>query len=139
MYGTRLTEVSLHNSSIDDSVGADLLASLQECTQLTTLDIGAMSNLIGASSGIRRVLERNKDSLFNIALPVSDADLPELLPAMKECTGLTNFTCGSPQLTNESTPAIAEVLHLIPRVNVIGFHSRMATPGLSSWRPRCEA
>ena len=129
MYGTRLTEVSLHNSSIDNSGSADLLASLQECTQLKTLDIGAMSNLIGASSGIRRVLERNKDSLFNIALPVSDADLPELLPAMKECIGLTNFTCGSPQLTNESTPAIAEVLRLLPRVNVIGFHSRMDDAG----------
>ena len=72
MYGTLLTHINLHNSSLDNSGGANLLASLQECTQLQKLDIGAMSNLIGASSGLRRVLERNKDSLFFIALPVSD-------------------------------------------------------------------
>ena len=128
-YDTLLTRVDMHNSSLDDSGGADLLASLQECTQLEWLDIGAMSNLIGASSGLRQVLERNKGSLWNIALPVSDADLPELLPAMKKCTSLTNFTCGSPQLTNVSAPGIAEVLRLLPKANVIGLHSRMDDGG----------
>ena len=87
MYGTLITYVNMHNTSLDDNGGADLLASLQECTQLQKLDIGTMSNLTGASSSIRRVLERNKDSLSKILLPVSDADLPELLPAMKSCTG----------------------------------------------------
>ena len=81
------------------------------------------------SPGLRQVLERNKDSLYNIALPVSDADLPELLPAMKKCTGLRTFTCGSPQLTNKSAPAIAEVLRLLPEVDAIGLHSRMDDDG----------
>ena len=96
----------------------------------TFLDIGAMSNLIGASSGLRQVLERNKGSLRNIALPVSDADLPELLPAIKKCTSLTNFTCGSPQLTNVSAPAISEVLRLLPKVkSLVGLHSQMDDGG----------
>ena len=88
-----------------------------------------MSNLIGASSGLCRVLERNKDSLSAIAVPVSDADLPELLPAMKMCTGLTSFTCGSSQLTNESATAIAEVLRLLPKVDSVGFRSQMDDAG----------
>ena len=134
-YDTLLMSVDMHNSSLDDSGGANLLAGLEECTQLGKLDIGAMSNLIGASSGLRRVLERSKDSLYNIALPVSDADLPELLPAMKTCTGLTNFTCGSPQLTNVSAPALAEVLRLLPEVNVVGFHSRMDDGGFVKLEP----
>ena len=129
MYGPLLTYVNMHNTSLDDSAGAALLAGLQECTQLQRLDIGAMSNLIGASSGIRRILERNKDSLSSISLPVSDADLPELLPATKLCTGLTVFTCGSPQLTNKSAPAIAEVLRLLPKVNSIGLKSQMDDGG----------
>ena len=129
MYGTLFTYVNMHNSSLDDSGGADLLASLQECTQLQKLDIGAMSNLIGASSSLRQVLERNKDSLHNIALPVSDADLPELLPVVKKCSGLKHLTCGSPQLTNESAPALVEVLRLLPEVNAIGLHSRMDDEG----------
>ena len=129
MYGTLLTYVGMHNTSLDDSGGADLLESLHECTQLQKLDIGAMSNLIGASSGLRQVLERNKCSLFNIALPVSDGDLPELLPAMKKCTGLTNFTCGSPQLTNKSALGIAEVLRFLPKASTIGLHSRMDDGG----------
>ena len=129
MYGTLLTVVTLHESSIDDSGGADFLAGLQECTQLELLDIGAMSNLTGASSGLRRVLERNKYTLSNLAVPVSDADLPELLPAIKMCTALEVFHCGSPQLTNESAPAIAEVLRVLPKVDAIGFHSRMDDSG----------
>ena len=129
MYGTLVADVSMHDSSLDDSGGAVLLASLQECTRLERLDIGAMSNLIGASSGFRQILERNKGSLLNIALPVSDADLPKLLPAMKKCTGLTNFTCGSPQLTNVSAPAIAELLRLLPEVSVVGLHSQMDDGG----------
>ena len=129
MYGTLVAEVSMHDSSVDDSGGAVLLASLQECTQLGRVDIGAMSNLIGASSGLRQVLERNKGSLRSIALPVSDADLPELLPAIKKCTSLTHFTCGSPQLTNISAPAIAEVLHLLPKVTVVGLHCQMDDGG----------
>ena len=129
MYGTLVADVSMHDSSLDNSGGAILLASLQECTQLERLDIGAMSNLIGATSGFRQVLERNKGSLWNIALPVSDEDLPELLPAMKMCTGLTNFTCGSPQLTNVSAPAIAEVLRLLPNVGLVGIHSQMDDGG----------
>ena len=129
MYGPLLTYVNMHNTSLDDSGGADLLSGLQECTQIQRLDIGAMSNLIGASSGIRRVLERNKDSLSKICLPVSDADLPELLPATKLCTGLKGFTCGSPQLTNKSAPAIAEVLRLLPKVHSIGLKSRMDDSG----------
>ena len=80
MYGPLLKEVSCHNSTVDDSRSVDFLTSLQECTQLERLDLGAMSNLIGASSGIREVLERNKDSLSNISVPVSDSRLPELLP-----------------------------------------------------------
>ena len=129
MYSTLVTCINMHNTTLDDSGGADLLASLQECTQLQRLDIGAMSNLTGASSSIRRVLERNKDSLSKICLPVSDADLPELLPATKLCTGLTGFTYGSPQLTNESAPAIAEVLRLLPKVHSIGLKSRMDDSG----------
>ena len=129
MYGTLLTHVNMHNTSLDDSGGADLLASLQECTQLQKLDIGTMSNLTGASSSIRRVLERNKDSLSKISLPVSDADLPELLPAMKSCTGLKCFTCGSPQLSNESALAIAEVLRLLPKVALFGLKSQMDNGG----------
>ena len=129
MYGPLLTRVNMHNTTLDDSGGADLLDSLQECTQLQKLDIGAMSNLIGASSSLRRVLERNKDSLSRIALPVSDADLPELLPAMKMCTGLKGFTCGSPHLSNESAPAIAEVLRLLPNVDIIGLRSQMDDGG----------
>ena len=128
-YGTLLKDINMHDSSLDDSGGADLLAGLQECTQLEWLDIGSMSNLIGASSGIRRVLERNKDSLSKISVPVSDTDLPELLPAMKMCTGLTSFTCGSPQLTNQSAPAISEVLRLLPQVDGIGFRSQMDDDG----------
>ena len=129
MYGPLLTSVNMHNTSLDDSGGAALLAGLQECTQLRRLDIGALSNLIGASSTIRQILERNKDSLVNIALPVSDGELPELLPAIKKCTGLTNWICGSPQLTNESASTIAEVLRLLPKVNVIGLLSRMDDSG----------
>ena len=129
MYGTLVTYVNMHNTTLDDSGGADLLAGLLECTQLQKLDIGAMSNLIGASSSICRVLERNKDSLTRICLPVSDADLPELLPATKLCTGLTGFTCGSPQLTNKSAPAIAEVLRLLPKVNSVGLKSQMDDGG----------
>ena len=128
-YGTLLTRVDMHNSSLDDSGGADLLASLQECTQLQSLDIGAMSNLIGAASGLRQVLERNKESLSRISVPVSDADLPELLPAIKKCTGLKGFTCGSPQLTNISAPVLAEVLRLLPKVNAIGLRSQMDDDG----------
>ena len=71
MYGTLLANVSMHDSSLDDSGGAILLASLQECTQLGCLDIGAMSNLIGASSGLRRVLEQNKGSLWSMHSPAS--------------------------------------------------------------------
>ena len=129
MYRTLVTCINMHNTSLDNSAGAALLAGLQECTQLQRLDIGAMSNLIGASSSLRRVLERNKNSLSKISLPVSDADLPELLPAMKVCTGLTSFACGSPQLTNESAPAIAEVLRLLPKVISIGLRSRMDDGG----------
>ena len=70
MYSTLLADVTLHESSIDNSGGENLLAGLQECTQLKRLDIGAMSNLIGASSGLCRVLERNKDSLSRLAVPV---------------------------------------------------------------------
>ena len=55
IYGTLLTDFSLHDSSLDHSGSAILLAGLQECTQLECLDIGAMSNLIGASSGLHRV------------------------------------------------------------------------------------
>ena len=128
-YGTLVPKVSMHDSSLDDSGGAVLLASLQECTQLGCIDVGAMSNLIGATSGLRQVLERNKGSLCKISLPVSDADLPELLQAMKKCTGLTNFSCGSPQLTNVSAPAIAEVLRLLPKVNVVGLHGQMDDSG----------
>ena len=128
-YGPLIAKVSMHDSSLDDSGGAVLSASLQECTQLELLDIGAMSNLIGATSGFRQVLERNKGSLRNIALPVSDADLPELLPAMKKCTGLKHFTCGSPQLTNVSAPTIAEVLRLLPKVVMVGLHSQMDDGG----------
>ena len=74
-------------------------------------------------------LERNKDSLSRISVPVSDADLPELLPVIKLCTGLKNFTCGSPQLTNESAPAIAEVLRVLPEVDSIGLRSQMDNDG----------
>ena len=129
MYGALLTGVTLHESSIDDSGGADLLAGLQKCTHLMWLDIGAMTNLIDAASCLRRVLERNKGSLSFIAVPASDADLPELLPAIKMCTALRVFHCGSPQLTNESAPAIAEVLRLLPNVDAIGLHSRMDDGG----------
>ena len=129
MYGRLVTYVNMHNTRLDDSGGADLVAALQECNQLQRLDIGAMSNLIGASLGIRQILERNKDSLSRISLPVSDADLPELLPAMKMCTGLRSFSCGSPQLSNESAPAIAEVLRLLPKVDIIGLRSQMDDGG----------
>ena len=56
-YGPLITVVSLHESSMDESGGADLLASLQECTQLQRLDIGAMSNLIAGASGLGQVLK----------------------------------------------------------------------------------
>ena len=128
-YGTIIADVTMHESSIDDSGGAAVLASLQECTQLQWLDIGSMSNLIGTSSGLRQVLERNKNSLSKISVPVSDADLPRLLPVIKTCTGLTNFTCGSPQLTNKSASALAEVLRLLPQMEAVGFRSQMDDGG----------
>ena len=106
-----------------------MLAGLQECTHLKWLDIGAISNLIGASSALRRVLEQNKDSLYVLVVPVSDAGLPELLPAIKMCTGLTDFSCGSPKLTNESASTIAKVLRVLPKVHAIGLHSQMDDSG----------
>ena len=134
-YGTVLSVVTLHESSIDDSGGTDLLAGLEECTQLELLDIGAMSNLVGASSSLRRVLERNKDSLSCLAVPVSDAGLLELLPAIKMCTSLVTFACGSPQLTNESALTIAEVLRSLPEIESLGFHSRMDDDGFVMLEP----
>ena len=128
-YGTLLTMVTLHESSMDDGGGADFLAGLQECTRLKQLSIGALSNLISNPSGLRRVLEQNKASLSNLAVPVSDAGLLELLPAIKMCTTLRTFHCGSPQLTNESAPTIAEVLRHLPVVESVALHGRMDDSG----------
>ena len=48
---------------------------------------------------------------------------------MKKCSGLKHLTCGSPQLTNESAPAIAEVLRVLHKVSAIGLHSRIDDGG----------
>ena len=124
-YGSVISVFSLHNSRIDESGGADVLAGLQECTQLRKLDAGVMNHSIYAASDLRRVLEHNKNSLDILAMPVSDADLPELLPAIKTCSGLENFSCGSPQLTSASAPALAEVLPSLPNVKSVGLTSEM--------------
>ena len=124
-YGSAIAVFSLHNSRIDESGGAHVLAGLQECTQLTKLDAGVMNHSIYAASDLRRLLEQNKNSLENLAMPVSDADLPELLPAIKKCCGLENFSCGSPQLTSVSAPALAEVLRSLPNVKSVGLTSKM--------------
>ena len=128
-YDHAVTRFSLHDSSIDESGSVDVLASLQECTQLKKLDFGLRNNSVYAAPDLRRVLEQIKNSLNNLAIPVSDADLPELLPAIKKCSGLENFSCGSPQLTNVSAAAIAEILRFLPKVNSVGIVSKMDDAG----------
>ena len=41
------------------------------------------------------------------------------------------MTCGSAQLTNVSAPMVAEVLHCLPNVSVVGLHSEMDDDGLA--------
>ena len=48
---------------------------------------------------------------------------------MKTCTGLSYFICGSPQLTNESAPALAQILRLLPKLEKVGFRGQMDDDG----------
>ena len=122
IYGARLTAVNFHSSSVDDDANVDLHASLKECTQLRKLDLGTMGRLI-SPAGLRQVLERNNASLRVLVVSVSDADLPEIAPAIKTCSDLESISCGSAQLTNASAPRIAEVFRSLPKLSVVGLRS----------------
>ena len=130
-YGAAVNVFSLHDSSIVDGGIADVLHGLQECSKLQRLDLGIMNSLGGAVPALRQVLGQNKDSLLGITLPVTDEDLPEILPAIKTLTGLTLLSCGSRRLTNTSAPAIAEVLRLLPAVNSVGILGKMDDRGFA--------
>ena len=130
-YSAVVDVFSLHDSSIVDGGLADVLHGLQECSKLRRIDLGIMNRLGGAAPALRQVLVRNKDSLQSITLPVTDADLLEILPVIKTLSRLSALTCGSRRLTKISMAGIAEVLRLLPKVNNVGIMSEMDDSGFT--------
>ena len=130
-YGAAVRVFSLHDSSIVDGGIADVLHGLQECSKLQRLDLGIMNSVSGAVPALRQVLGQNKDSLLSITLPVTDDDLPEILPTIKTLSALKTLSCGSRRLTNTSAPAIAEVLRLLPTVRSVGILGKMDDHGFA--------
>ena len=130
-YGVAVSKFSLHDCSIVDGGIADVLHGLQECSKLRRLDLGIMNSLSGAVPALRQVLGQNKDSLRSITLPVTDEELPEILPAIKTLSALKTLSCGSRRLTNTSAPAIAEVLRLLPTLSSVGILGKMDDRGFA--------
>ena len=50
---------------------------------------------------------------------------------LSSCSNLKSISCGSAQLTNASAPVIAEVLHCLPKVSVVGIQSEMDDDGFA--------
>ena len=130
--------VDLTGSSMEDRAASELIAGLQECSQLTELALDALSRTTVPVSGIADVVERNQKSLTSLVIPTSDTDLQSVAPAVKKCSNLNKLMVGSQALSNASAPAIADILrHQRGRhmLSIVGLFAEMDDEGFSLIAP----
>ena len=109
LYSSSVEEVILFSTMMDDSTASIVIAGLRNCTRLSYLNPGMISNAAD-SQAVAKVIEQNKSSLSVLVVPAGDEDLPLIAPSITTCRQLVSLVIGSRALTNKSAPAVADTL-----------------------------
>ena len=131
LYSSSVENVDLFSTMIDDSSASIVIACLQSCTRLISLNPGMTSNAAD-SQAVAKVIEQNKSSLHGLTVPAGDEDLPLIAPSITTCSQLVSLVIGSRALTNKSAPAVADTLRCHRSLKHFGLIGRVDDDGFTS-------
>ena len=130
-YSSSVQKVDLYSSMMDDSSTSTVIAGLQNCTRLTYLNPGIISNAVDTQI-VAKVIERNKSSLHWLIVPAGDEHWPSIAPSVAACDRLVDLRIGSRSLTNKSAPSVADTLRCHRSLKLFGLTGGIEDDGFTS-------
>ena len=131
LYSSSVDEVRMFSTMMDDSSASIVITGLQNCTHLTTLNPGMISNAAD-SQAVAKVIAQNKSSLRGLTVPVGDEELPLIAPSITACRQLVSLGIGSRALTSKSATVVAETFRCHRSLKRFGLTGGVDDDGFTS-------